>query len=45
MSLIRSQQTKAKPSFAEAVARWRKSRKGLSLRGTKVRALVNEGRR
>ena len=36
---------KTKSSFEEAVVRWRKSRSGLSLRGTKVRDLVNEGRR
>lgn len=45
MSLIRAQKTKTKPSFAQAVARWRKARQGLSLRGTKVRSLINEGRR
>ena len=34
-----------KPTFAQTVANWRKSRKGLSLRGTKVRDLIEEGRR
>jgi prevent-host-death family protein len=32
-------------SFAEAVERWKKSRKGVRLNGLKIRDLINQGRR
>lgn len=34
-----------KTTFAQAVERWRKTRKGLTLGGLKVHDLINEGRR
>jgi prevent-host-death family protein len=32
-------------TFAEAVTKWREVRKGTSLKGLRVRDLINEGRR
>lgn len=36
---------KSREEIGKAIERWRKARKGLSLRGLKIRDLIAEGRR
>lgn len=43
--LIPPPYTLAKPDTADAIARWRKARRGVKLGGLSVRKLIEEGRR
>ena len=43
--LVPPEKKRTNEAFAKALAEWRKTRKGMSLGGLKVRGLINKGRR